>query len=110
MLDLIRELRGSGLLIGLLSNSWGTRDSYPTDVLDELFDDTVISGEVGMRKPEPRIFRHTAALLDLGPENCVFVDDVEANVTAAISCGMTGVHHTDPALTQQRLTELFANR
>ena len=63
-----------------------------------------------MRKPEPRIFRHAAALLDLRPEHCVFVDDVEANVKAAIDCGMTGVHHTEPALTQQRLTELFANR
>src|SRR5258707_1022069 len=49
-------------------------------------------------------------LADFGPEHCVFVDDVEANVKAAIDCGMTGVHHTEPALTQQRLTELFANR
>jgi hypothetical protein len=38
------------------------------------------------------------------------VDDVETNVKAAVGCGMTGVHHTEPALTQQRLTELFANR
>jgi hypothetical protein len=38
------------------------------------------------------------------------VDDLEANVKAAIGCGMTGVRHTDPSLTRQRLTELFADR
>jgi epoxide hydrolase-like predicted phosphatase len=109
MYQMIRDLRGRGVRTALLSNSWGA-DWYPRDDFPELFDAVVISGEVGMRKPEPRIFRHAAALLDLEPGHCVFVDDVAANVEAAIGCGMTGVHHTDPALTQQRLTELFADR
>ena len=109
MYELIRDLRGRGVRTALLSNSWGP-SGYPRHDFPELFDAVVISGEVGMRKPEPRIFRHAAALLDLQPEHCVFVDDVEANVNAAIGCGMTGVHHTEPALTRQRLTELFANR
>jgi epoxide hydrolase-like predicted phosphatase len=109
MYELIRALRGKGLRTALLSNSWGPT-GYPRDDFPGLFDAVVISGEVGMRKPEPRIFRHAATLLDLEPEHCVFVDDIEANVTAAIACGMTGVHHTDPVLTRQRLTELFATR
>jgi len=109
MYQMIRDLRTSGVRTALLSNSWGS-DWYPRDDFPALFDAVVISGEVGMRKPEPRIFRHAAALLDLEPGHCVFVDDVKANVEAAIGCGMTGVHHTDPALTQQRLTELFADR
>jgi HAD superfamily hydrolase (TIGR01509 family) len=109
MYELIRDLRGRGVRTALLSNSWGPA-GYPRHDFPELFDAVVISGEVGMRKPEPRIFRHAAALLDVEPEHCVFVDDVEANVKAAIGCGMTGVHHTEPALTRQRLTELFANR
>jgi len=109
MYQLIRELRGKDVRTALLSNSWGPA-GYPRDDFPDLFDAVVISGEVGMRKPEPRIFRHVAELLSLEPENCVFVDDLEANVRAAVGCGMTGVHHTVPALTQQRLTELFANR
>jgi epoxide hydrolase-like predicted phosphatase len=109
MYELIRDLRGRGVRTALLSNSWGPT-GYPRHDFPELFDAVVISGEVGMRKPEPRIFWHAAALLDVGPEQCVFVDDVEANVKAAIGCGMTGLHHTEPALTRQRLTELFANR
>lgn len=109
MYQLIRDLRGKGVRTALLSNSWGP-GGYPREDFPDLFDAVVISGEVGMRKPEPRIFRHAAALLDLEPQQCVFVDDIAANVTAAVGCGMTGVHHTEPALTQQRLTELFANR
>jgi putative hydrolase of the HAD superfamily len=109
MYQLVRDLRGRGVRTALLSNSWGS-DWYPRDDFPDLFDAVVISGEVGMRKPEPRIFRHAATLLDLEPALCAFVDDVEANVTAAVGCGMTGVHHTDPLLTQRRLTELFADR
>ena len=109
MYQLIRDLRSKGVRTALLSNSWGL-SGYPRDDFPDLFDAVVISGEVGMRKPEPRIFRHAAALLDLEPAHCVFVDDVEANVKAAIGCGMTGLHHTEPALTQLRLTELFADR
>ena len=82
MYELLRDLRSKGVRTALLSNSWGPT-GYPRHDFPELFDAVVISGEVGMRKPEPRIFRHAAALLDLEPEHCVFVDDVEANVKAA---------------------------
>jgi epoxide hydrolase-like predicted phosphatase len=109
MYQLIRDLRGKGVRTALLSNSWGP-DGYPRQDFPDLFDAVVISGEVGMRKPEPRIFLHSAELLGVAPAECVFIDDLEANVKAAIGCGMTGVHHTDPAYTTQRLTELFADR
>jgi epoxide hydrolase-like predicted phosphatase len=109
MYQLIRDLRGKGVRTALLSNSWGS-GGYPREDFPGLFDAVVISGEVGMRKPEPRIFLHSAELLGINPAECVFVDDLEANVKAAIGCGMTGVRHTDPSLTRQRLTELFADR
>jgi putative hydrolase of the HAD superfamily len=109
MYELIRGLRRKGLRTALLSNSWGP-SGYAREDFPELFDAVVISAEVGMRKPEPRIFHHTAKGLGVPPEACVFIDDAEANVNAAISCGMTGIHHTDPAATVARLTELFASR
>jgi epoxide hydrolase-like predicted phosphatase len=109
MYDLIRALRGQGLRTGLLSNSWGT-DGYPRDDFPALFDAVVLSAEVGMRKPEARIFQHAAGLLGLDPAECVFIDDVQANVDAAAACGMTGVWHTDAASTARALTQLFANR
>lgn len=109
MYDLIRTLRGKGLSTALLSNSWGT-DGYPREDFAALFDAVVISAEVGMRKPEPRIFRHACGLLGRDPAECVFIDDVQANVDAAIACGMTGVWHTNPASTVTTLTQLFADR
>jgi putative hydrolase of the HAD superfamily len=106
MLDLIRSLRAAGLRTALLSNSWGN-DDYPRELFPELFDVVVISAEVGMRKPEERIFRHAAELLGLKPEECVFIDDVAANIAAAEAIGLTGVHHSQPGPTAARLTELL---
>ena len=107
MYQVIRDLRRRGVRTALLSNSWGS-ETYPRHDFPGLFDAVVISGEVGMRKPEPRIFLHTAELLSIDPQECVFIDDLEANVKAAVGCGMTGVHHTVTADTVSRLTELFA--
>jgi putative hydrolase of the HAD superfamily len=103
MVDLIRSLRQAGLRTALLSNSWGANDDYPRHLFGELFDVVVISGEVGMRKPEQRIFRHTAALLGLEPAECVFIDDVQANVVAAEALGLVGLHHREYGPTAQRL-------
>ena len=61
-----------------------------------------------MRKPEARIFSHTAQLLGVAPADCVFIDDIAANVTAAEAAGMTGIHHTDPETTAMRLADLIA--
>ena len=65
MSALVRRARHGGLRTGLLSNSWG--NDYPRDGWDEMFDVVVISGEVGMRKPEPGIFHHTLDLIGLEP-------------------------------------------
>ncbi len=98
--------RGAGLRTGLLSNSWGVSD-YPRHLFGDLFDAVVISAEVGMRKPEERIFLHAAGLLGLPPAECVFIDDVEANITAAEAVGMTAILHTEPDDTIARLHDLL---
>ena len=110
MLDLVRELRHSGLRTALLSNSWGHPDSYPRELLDELFDDAVISADVGMRKPEERIFLLAVERLELSPAECVFVDDVEGNIVAARALGFAVVHHTEPADTKAQLAGLLSGR
>jgi putative hydrolase of the HAD superfamily len=80
---------------------------YPRHLFPDMFDVVVISGEVGMRKPEERIFRHAAGLLGLAPAQCVFIDDIEVNVAAAEALGMTAILHHDPAATIARLGELL---
>lgn len=97
--------RAAGFKTALLSNSWG--NDYPRESWQSLFDVTVISGEVGMRKPDPGIYLHTAAALGVAPGECVFVDDLAHNVRGAAAAGMVGVHHTDTARTLAELETLL---
>jgi putative hydrolase of the HAD superfamily len=105
MFDAVRRARGQGLRTALLSNSWGM--DYPREEWDEVFDAVVISGEVGMRKPEPGIYRHAAGLLGVETEQCVFVDDLGPNVKGAVGVGMVGVKYVSPAQTIAELETLF---
>ena len=102
----VQAIRAAGLSTALLSNSWGMAD-YPRHLFPGMFDVVVISGEVGMRKPEERIFHHAADLLGLDPAECVFVDDIEVNTKAAEALGMTTILHRDPPETLARLSELL---
>jgi hypothetical protein len=105
MVALVRRARARGLRTALLSNSWG--DHYPEDLWDGLFDAVVISARVGMRKPEPAIFSHTAHLLALPAGACVMVDDLPHNVRGAAEAGMVGVLHRSYEETVAELEILF---
>lgn len=107
MLDAVRRARAGGLKTALLSNSWGNREQYGFAHFDTLFDAVVISGEVGLRKPDHGIYELMCRELGVPPQECVFVDDIAANITAAAEVGMCGVHHTDTATTLVELEALL---
>jgi FMN phosphatase YigB (HAD superfamily) len=88
----------------VLSNSWG--EHYPDEVFAREFDEVVVSGRVGLRKPQPEIFRLVADRLGLATGACVLVDDIEVNVRAARATGMAAVLHTDAATTRAALLSL----
>ncbi|MGN6869589.1 MAG: HAD family hydrolase [Solirubrobacteraceae bacterium] len=102
MIEAVRRARGAGVRTGLVSNSWGVR-RYPRDLLAELFDGVVISGEVGIRKPSPEIYRLGAESIAVAPEACVFVDDLPFNLEPAAELRMATVHHRT---TEETLDEL----
>jgi putative hydrolase of the HAD superfamily len=104
MLALVRDLRAAGLLVGLLSNSWA--NTYPDELL-ALFDAVVISGEVGLRKPDPVIYGLLLDKLAVPAARSVFVDDAPVNVAAAIELGMHGIRHEDANRTRAALTDLI---
>lgn len=106
MFDAVAHFRAQGVRTGLLSNSWG-EEGYPRERFPELFDAVVISGEEGLRKPDPPIFLLAAERLGLEPQACVFVDDLPANVESAEQVGMIGVVHRGPGRTLPRLAELL---
>lgn len=92
MVDAVRRARAGGIRTGLVSNSWGGRD-YPRETFGDTFDAIVISGEAGVRKPEPEIYLLAAERIGVAPAGCVFVDDFRVNVEGAERVGMTGIHH-----------------
>ena len=106
MLDAVARTREAGYKTGLLSNSWGLK-AYPRERFKDLFDVVVISAEVGMRKPEPEIFRFTTDKLGVDPSKCIFVDDHPGHLKAALAEGMTTVLHRAPAQTIEELSRLL---
>lgn len=94
IVDRVRSLRAAGYRTALVTNNVaefgdGWRQLLP---VDELFEVVVDSCRVGLRKPDPRIFRLTLERLDgLRPEQAVFLDDFEAHVAGARQLGMHGI-------------------
>lgn len=107
MVELVRKARASGLHTALLSNSWG--EGYPKDLLIELFDTVVISGRIGLRKPDEPIYRHTLEQIGLPAGRTVFFDDAPVNVEAAQAVGMHAFRHTTADDTRANLATLGVN-
>lgn len=109
MIAAIRTLRGHGVRTGLVSNSWGG-EGYPRHLFPDLFDAVVISGEVGLRKPDDAIYLMAADRIGVAPESCVFIDDFRINIKGAEAVGMTGIHHERTDDTLQLLERYFGVR
>ncbi|MFJ6770125.1 HAD-IA family hydrolase [Kitasatospora sp. NPDC091257] len=108
MVDLVHAARRAGVVVAMLSNSYGLDPYNPyvvTGVWD-LFDIQVISGEEGIAKPAPAIYQRTLDHMGLPGSSCVFVDDHHANLAPAESLGITTVHATGPD-TARRVAQLF---
>lgn len=105
MIDAVGHAKSHGIKTALISNTWGLREPSPWD--DDLFDAVVLSGKEGLRKPEPAIYLVAADRVGVPPTQCVFVDDIAANVEGARAVGMTGVLHRHPDITIPKLEELL---
>ena len=88
VLDALVRARARGLRTAVLSNA-----DRVDPALTALVHHVVVSGETGWAKPHPKAFRGCAERLGVDPTACVFIDDVPANVRAAVAVGMTGVLH-----------------
>jgi epoxide hydrolase-like predicted phosphatase len=105
MIGAVTAAREAGVRTGLITNSWGM-GIYERAPLD-LFDATVISGDVGLHKPQPEIYRLGAERIGVAPERCVFVDDLRENVAGAEAVGMTAILHREPPATIAELERLL---
>jgi epoxide hydrolase-like predicted phosphatase len=105
MIGAVRAAHGHGIRTGLITNSWGM-GIYERAPLD-LFDATVISGDVGLHKPQPEIYALACERLGVEPADAIFVDDLRENCAGAVAVGMTAVLHRDSEETVARLEELL---
>ena len=91
----------------LPSNRMGSVDGrslYVAEVM-ELFDHVIESAKIGLRKPDPRIYRMMVEALDVDPQNCVYLDDLGINLKPARELGMTTIKVVDA---DQAIAELEA--
>jgi putative hydrolase of the HAD superfamily len=107
--DELRRARESGVFVGMLSNMVPAWDPYWRRMVDaeELFDDVVLSFEVGHRKPDPEIFELAAKRAGVLPRESVFVDDLATNCAGAAAAGWRAVHFTDTATAAAAVQELL---
>ena len=104
MEDLIRRLKEAGYGIYLLSNASVAQHEYwPKYPVSRMFDGKLISCDIKIVKPCHRIYEQFTEKFSLKPEECVFIDDVPANVAGAIACGWQGIvfHGSSEELTEK---------
>lgn len=110
MLNFIHEMRERKFKVSVLTNV--SKDTigrfFTVDEQRNLFDDVVISSEVGLVKPDPEIFALAARRLALQPEECIFVDDTASNCRAAAESGIKAVAYMGNTHTIKTIQMLIA--
>jgi epoxide hydrolase-like predicted phosphatase len=93
---------------GLISNAWsGLRDYIVREKFDDAFHHMVISAEVGVAKPDARIFHIALEQLQVQAKEAVFIDDVLENIEACQQVGMKGIHFKSPETALKQLKDLL---
>lgn len=110
LLDFMRGLRKT-VKVGLISNAWsGARPWIVSQKFEDAFDVMIISAEVGVMKPDARIYQVALEQLDMAPAEAVFLDDFIWNVEAARAVGMQAIHFTQPEQALDELKKLMDHR
>ncbi|MEU5577097.1 HAD family phosphatase [Streptomyces huasconensis] len=113
VVGLLRRVRAAGLPVVLVTNAtpWLADDLALLGLTggpgDGVFDAVVSSADLGVTKPDRRIYEVAAERAGVAPDRCLFVDDLEENVTAAEALGMTGLLYREPADLRAVLTPLL---
>jgi len=109
LFKLIREELKPKYKIGMLSNSsanWLDELFTPEDI--NLFDDIILSYEVRVTKPDPRIYQLAAERLGVVVEECILVDDVQRYVEGAEEVGMQAIRYRDFEQMEDELKKLLS--
>ncbi|MCB9100684.1 MAG: HAD family phosphatase [Anaerolineales bacterium] len=104
----IQRLRQAGYRTGLLSNYADDARPLWTNVYPfiDYFDGVVISSEVGLMKPDPKIYYLAADSIEVSPAEALFIDDFIENIEGARQVGMQTIHFKHPELARKQLVDL----
>lgn len=96
--DILERLAARGTPLYAITNfaSDTLRESRERHPFFEHFHGIVVSGDLGLLKPDPAIYHHLASDYGLDLTHCVFIDDIDKNVAAANAVGMTALRFTTP--------------
>ncbi len=110
-MDLIRFIRArkTETKMGLLSNGWSSTRRFIDERwhIADIFDDMVISAEVGLAKPDQRIYQLALDRLDVVAEQTIFIDDFVENIQGARELGIHGIHFQNPQTVLGELKDLL---
>jgi epoxide hydrolase-like predicted phosphatase len=109
MLDLVRRLNGQYRLAVLSNAPPGLAKWMAQWQILDLFDEVICSGDVGLFKPDPAIFRLMLDRLGVAPHEAIFVDDRPEHVEAARSLGILGIQFTSAAVLVAALDDLLSS-
>lgn len=109
VLTYIRALRQRGYKTALLSNigRQSLHHRFTEDELHAHFDAVVTSGELGIMKPDPEIYLHTAEQLGVAPDDCIMVDDRETHCVGARAVGMQSLLFRNFRQAKQALEQML---
>jgi len=107
ILDLLRSIKHK-YKVGLISNAWsGLRSYIEREKFADAFHHMIISAEVGVTKPDAKIYQIALEQLQVNAKEAVFVDDVLENIEACEKLGMRGIQFKDPESTLKQLKALL---
>jgi putative hydrolase of the HAD superfamily len=106
MLEAVRRIRTAGLTAAALTNNWSGPDDG-TRALEPHFDFFFESSALGLRKPDPRIYRRALAVMGVDPAAAVFLDDIGRNLKPARELGMATIRVDEPQAALAELASLL---
>ena len=104
----VNQLKENGIKVGLLTNS--VPEFWPVieqTINTKLFDCIVDSSQVGIRKPDERIYKLTARKMGMQTNSCVMIDDLDHNIKGAEQAGMAGILFTSAKETEYAIKKFF---
>lgn len=104
-----KELIEQGFRVACLSNGSHEWTTYAINKLglESLFEKTVISSDLGIVKPDPKIYLHTLEVLGVVASECLFVDDREINTEAAAKLGIKSLVFTSTEDFKKRIAKIL---